>query len=242
MHTVQRRVIRQCIVLRLRRLPFLLLFFACASAFASDPVTPLPAADPAMSAIHILEPRPETLDLLQLTGADPDFSLVSPGSVGLRPNSSQPEPGLKPELIAAPIPFFNPGLGAGLSLAGGYIFPVDPSDRISPPSIVGVGGFYSASGSWALGGGVKLNLEEDRYRLTLGGAHASINTSFYGIGNTAGQSGKSIELKQEFTGGVVEVLRQTIPHLFIGGRYLGINMKTSIQQNSWTYDLRRYEK
>jgi hypothetical protein len=215
----------------------LLSLLAGVPTFAGESATSLPQSEPAPSAFKThslsLEPAPQTLDLLQLTGADPDFSLVSPGFEGGRPNNAQSKPALKPELIAAPVPFYNPALGAGLSLAGGYIFPVDSSDHISPPSILGLGGFYSSSGSAAFGGGAKLFLDEDRYRLTLGVAHASINTDFYGIGSSAGQNGRSIAITQEFTGGVVEVLRQTIPHLYVGARYMAVNMKTSIQRNNF---------
>jgi hypothetical protein len=219
-----------------RAMPVLFLFVRAAT-FAQAPPASSSASEPASSAFKSpglsLELAPESLDLLQLTGADPDFSLISLGFEGGRPNGAQSKPALEPEFIAAPIPFYNPTLGAGLSLAGGYIFPVDPSDKISPPSVVGLGGFYSSSGSSAFGGGAKLFLDEDRYRLTLGAAHASINTNFYGIGNSAGQNGRSIALTQEFTGGVFEILRQTIPHLYIGGRYMGVNMKTSIQRDNF---------
>jgi hypothetical protein len=216
----------------------LLSLLACAPTFAGEPAASSPATEPAPSMFNVpglsLELRPETLELLQMTSADPNFALISPGAEGIQPNSSQPEAELKPEFIVAPIPFYSPGMGGGLSLAGGYIFPVDPSDKVSPPSIVGLGGFYSSSGSWGVGGAAKLNLDEDRWRLTLGAAHASINTDFYGIGSAAGQSGKSIELNQTFTGGDVEVLRQTVPHFYVGVRYLITDMKTSIRRNDQT--------
>jgi hypothetical protein len=219
----------------LRRVPVLFLF-VCTATFAQIPPTSSPASETSPSASTspslALEMTPQAMDLLQITGVDPDYPLVSPSFEGSRPNSTQSEPALKPEFIAAPIPFYNPGLGAGLGLAAGYIFPVDPNDRISPPSMVGAGGFYSSSGSAAFAGGAKLFLDEDRYRLTLGAAHATINTDFYGVGNSAGQNGKSIALTQEFTGGVFEVLRQTIPHLYVGGHYVGGNLKTSIRRNN----------
>lgn len=47
-------------------------------------------------------------------------------------------------------------IGSGLDLGVGYIFQLDPNDKVSPPSAVGAGGFFTSNGSKGFGVGGKL--------------------------------------------------------------------------------------
>ena len=99
-----------------------------------------------------------------------------------------PEPGEeKPEdkttkktrLAAVPIPNYNEARGFGLGLMLSLYYPVGKDDEISPPSSTTVFGFYAANKTNVLGIAQRLYLEEDKYRIVLALARASINFQFY---------------------------------------------------------------
>jgi hypothetical protein len=93
------------------------------------------------------------------------------------------------EWVAAPIPISNPAIGSGLAWAVGYMFPFDKKDKISPNSVLGVGGLFTNNGSRAIAVGGRLYLKEDKYRFTAAAANAKINADIYGIGKLAGDRG-----------------------------------------------------
>ena len=68
------------------------------------------------------------------------------------------------EWIVAPIPLVNPAIGAGLAWGVGYVFPFSKQDKVSPNSVVGVGGLFTNNGSRALAAGGRLYFKEDKYR------------------------------------------------------------------------------
>ena len=53
--------------------------------------------------------------------------------------------------IIAPIPISSPAIGSGLVLALGYVFKLDESDDVSPPSTLGVMGAFTNNGTRAGG-------------------------------------------------------------------------------------------
>jgi hypothetical protein len=134
----------------------------------------------------------------------------------------------KGEWILVPLPNHIPELGWGVIGRAGYIFHLDPTDKVSPPSMAGAMGFYSQNESWAAGLGSKLFLDEDRYRVTFVMLHGQINYSFFGTGTAAGNSGQSLPLSQEMTGGISEVLFRLWPGFYLGPKYIGANMHISV--------------
>src|SRR5688572_23244494 len=116
------------------------------------------------------------------------------------------------EFFIAPIPVYNPTVGAGLTLAAGYIFPL--GSQGTPPSMVGGGVFYSNSGSWFAGAGAKLHLADDAWRLTGGAGVGQLNYDFSGIGTTQGDEDRHIPLAVGAGGGQVELLRRIVPTLY----------------------------
>ena len=97
--------------------------------------------------------------------------------------------------IFAPIPFKNTQVGWGLMLLGGLIHRFG-SDTTAKPSTGLAGGFYTENGSWGLMAVENAKLEGDRWRLRALLGHMEIRYDFYGIGQAAGDAGKSIGLQQ----------------------------------------------
>jgi outer membrane protein assembly factor BamA len=86
-------------------------------------------------------------------------------------------------LLAVPLPIVDPSIGNGLALVGLYTFPSLGADETVPRSTVAVAAGYTDTETWMLGGGFKLYLDEDRYRLGLSAGYGSINLDYYGIGD-----------------------------------------------------------
>jgi hypothetical protein len=123
------------------------------------------------------------------------------------------------EFVIAPIPTHSPVLGSGLDLGVGYIFQLDPNDKVSPPSAVGAGGFFTSNGSKGFGLGGKLYLKEDRYRLTAAAGRGHVNYDFFGTGLINGNAGVSIPIKSDGKFLFGELLRRVAPHVYVGGRF-----------------------
>jgi hypothetical protein len=138
----------------------------------------------------------------------------------------------KGEWLIAPLPSHSPEFGWGVTGTLGYIFPLNPADKISPPSTIAGFGYYSQNQSWAAGMATKLFIDEDRYRVTLAAFHGQINYNFFGTGTAAGSSGKSIPLAERMNGGIAEVLFRVVPHVYLGPRYQGAGIDTSIDASS----------
>ena len=123
------------------------------------------------------------------------------------------------DFIVAPIPMSNPTFGSGLGAVGAVLFPLNRSDKVTPLSVAGIGGFYTDSGSYALGLGIKAYLDQDNWRLLVGGAVGSLHYDFFGSGlrNTGPES---VPLVQKVSGLAVEGLRRVSGRLFVGARYI----------------------
>lgn len=120
--------------------------------------------------------------------------------------------------VVAPIPTASPAVGNGLTLLGGYIFPLGKSDKVSPPSILGGAWVGTDNGTRAWVAAAELYFAQDRYHVVSGVAHGDLNYEFYGTGTAAGDAGRKFDLNQ--TGDVVfaEAMRRTIASIFIGPR------------------------
>lgn len=132
------------------------------------------------------------------------------------------------EFVIAPIPISNPTLGYGLALVGGYIYPMNKGDKVSPPSFTGGGGMYTSSGSWGFAAAQKAYLSQDRYRLMGGIGAANVHYDFFGVGSEAGKKGKSIPITQEVVGVMAEGLRRIEWDFFGGLRYAIAKVKTTV--------------
>ncbi|HZC44003.1 MAG TPA: hypothetical protein VE195_07500, partial [Acidobacteriaceae bacterium] len=120
--------------------------------------------------------------------------------------------------VVAPIPMSSPAIGTGATIIGAYIFPLQKSDKISRPSLVGGAwvGTNNGTRAWVLG--TELFFNQDRYHVITGVAHGDLNYDFYGTGNANGNAGRKFGLNQ--TGNVffAEASRRTFWQVFIGPR------------------------
>jgi hypothetical protein len=121
-------------------------------------------------------------------------------------------------LVGLPVPISSPAVGSGVTLMGGYIFPLRKSDTVSPPSIIGGGWAGTDNGTRAWAAGAELYFNSGRYHVRTGFAHGDLNYWFYGTGNAAGNAGIKFGLNQTGDAFVGEVSRKFFWDLFIGPR------------------------
>ena len=101
------------------------------------------------------------------------------------------------DLVVAPVPGYSPQLGWTLAVAAGYfISPRDEESKV-PPSVLGGYGFVAENGSTIYGGGVKLNLLNDKLRVTAGGGYADVRYAYYGNDREQGDLGIGLDILQE---------------------------------------------
>ena len=131
------------------------------------------------------------------------------------------------EFAVAPIPMVNPTIGNGGGAAVLYASRLG-NDDVSPPSSFGAGGFATERGSWAVGLGARLYLQQDRYRISVAGGGGVFDYNFFGIGTAAGDAGISIPLSQQSNAFLIEPKIRIFPHWYIGPRYHFITNKTSL--------------
>jgi len=132
----------------------------------------------------------------------------------------------KVNFVAMPIPISNPELGNGLAVAAMALYTPGHSKR---PWTTGLGGFYSDTKSWAVAAFQKAYIDDDKYRVTAGVGTGVFNVDFYGIGQAAGDAGRSIPIEQTSDFAGVEGLMRLAPNLYGGIMFRYIGMKTTIQ-------------
>lgn len=128
------------------------------------------------------------------------------------------------EFVIAPLPVINPTIDNGLAVVGGYIYRIDRRDLVTPPSFTVVGGFATSNDSWGAAFVQKLNLAGDRVRLLGVYAYGDVNYEFFGIGQDAGDAGRSIELNQKGPVALVDGLVRIAPRWYAGARYQILDM------------------
>ena len=96
-----------------------------------------------------------------------------------------------------PGPFYNPSLGLGLMVMPMVMFHLDADDEVSPTSVAMLNGLYavnppfdqaSTRSSWFAGGGGRLYLDEDRWRVQVFAAYLDLFQQYYGIGGSTSSS------------------------------------------------------
>ncbi len=165
--------------------------------------------------------------LLTMPGADAPERTGAGDIVDSKPPASDPASTNKNEFLVAPIPSYKPTFGFGLQVMAGYLFAVDPEDKVSPPSSVMLMGYAAENGSWLGGFGSRFFLKEDQYRLIGGVFTGRLNYDYAGVGTDAGDSGRTVPLEQNMTAVILEPLTRIAPHLYLGPRYLYANMRTT---------------
>jgi outer membrane protein assembly factor BamA len=115
-----------------------------------------------------------------------------------------------------PIPIHNPTIGTGLGLSTMYLFQAGEN---APTSNIMLGGFWADSKSWAGGIGATVHFKDDKYRLSGWLGYFNVNLEFYGIGNEAGDRGRSVTINQKGPFFVPRVLRRVTGDWYLGAQY-----------------------
>ena len=133
--------------------------------------------------------------------------------------------------MIAPIPFKNTQIGWGLMLMGGLIHRFDADTTIKPSTGM-VGGFYTENGSWGVMAIENAKLAGDRWRLRALVGHPEIRYDFYGIGEDAGDAGRSVELQQNMTMFTGAALRRVKPGVYLGATVLWMHATIAIRDTA----------
>jgi hypothetical protein len=195
--------------------------FSIAAVALAQATLPASAPSTAPGTPGFAPPRLD-VDPLSLNATPPPIGQTNdflPEARGIAAQDSTSNPTRSNEWLVAPIPIYNPTIGGGGVLGVGYLFHPDASDKVSPTSTVGGFGGATSNGSWIAGAMARMYFDQDRYRLTLAFVHANLNYEFFGIGNSAAR-GVSVPVTQTADGMLMQGLFQTVPHLYIGPRYI----------------------
>jgi outer membrane protein assembly factor BamA len=151
-------------------------------------------------------------------------------------SESPPQEKIKKEkrgsLVAAPIPLSSPAIGSGAVLAGGYIFALRKSDKISQPSTIGGAVLITDNGSRAWGLGGEFYFKQDTYHITTIYFRGNLNYDFYGTGTASGDAGVKLPLKQTgelFLGDFLYRLRWK---LSVGPRFMTGNSSITLRSEN----------
>jgi surface antigen Omp85-like protein len=155
-------------------------------------------------------------------GVDVD---VDPGQGAGRPSGRSITP------MFAPVPFKNTQLGWGLMLMGGLIHRFDGDTTIKPSTGL-IGGFYTENGSWGIMAVENAKLAGDRWRLRALVGHPEVRYNFYGIGQDAGNAGRSIELQQNMNLATVAALRRVAHGLYVGATALWMQASIAVRDTT----------
>jgi len=122
--------------------------------------------------------------------------------------------------VIAPIPIFSPAVESGLVLVVAYVFKMNPEDKLSPPSTVGLAAAFTRNGSRGGAIGGRLYFKENKYQTTFVLGHGRVNYDFFGIGRQPAKSAISVPMRQGGTIVYGELLRNFWKDIFIGGGFL----------------------
>ena len=105
-------------------------------------------------------------------------------------------------------------------------------DTTIKPSTGVVGGFYTENGSWGVMALEAARLAHDNWRLRAMAAHMEIRYDFYGIGQDAGEEGRSVGIQQNMNMVVGAALKRVVPGLYLGGSALFMRADIAIRDTS----------
>ena len=131
-------------------------------------------------------------------------------------------------LVIAPIPISSPAFGSGLFLIAGYVFKLNPEDKLSSPSWMGGAVAFTNNGTRALALGGRLYLKENKYQTTFAVMRGRANLDFYGIGRIPGRDPIAVPLSLDGSIFFGEGMRNVGKSIFIGPRYQFRKLSASI--------------
>ncbi len=145
--------------------------------------------------------------------------------IGVDPSREVAETRLLEDVVVAPIPISNPTVGTGLAVVVMPFYHLGPD---SPLSNTTIAAGYTSSGSWAVGAAQTTRLRGDQLRIDGFLAYIDLRYRFFGKGAEAGTAGQSVPIQQKATAFVPELLFQLGGRTFLGVRYRGVSVETSL--------------
>jgi outer membrane protein assembly factor BamA len=133
--------------------------------------------------------------------------------------------------LFAPIPFKNTQVGWGLMLTAGLIHRFHADTSIKPSTGIG-GGFYTENGSWGVMAMENALLARDRWRLRFMLGHMEIRYDYYGIGEDAGNAGRSVGIQQNVNVGAAVALRRVANGVYLGGSALYMGSSIALRDTT----------
>jgi len=183
---------------------------------------------------QVVNNPPEGSPILFGTNADVNNSVGTGGpQLGLVQDDNElPKSQKRGEFAVAPIPMVNPSIGNGGGLVVMYATRLGGAADTSPPSTLGLAGFATALGSWGLGGGGKLNLKNDKFRISVGAGGGTFDYNYFGTGTVGGNAGISIPLAQSSKGFLLEPKVRVFGKWYVGPRYHIISSVVSLNSST----------
>ncbi len=86
------------------------------------------------------------------------------------------------KFFVVPVPIVDPTVGYGVAPTALYTFSADPANPGTPRSTIAAVAGYTSTQSWFGGGGAKLYLDDDRWRVGAKAGYGELNVQFYGFG------------------------------------------------------------
>jgi outer membrane protein assembly factor BamA len=142
----------------------------------------------------------------------------------------EPDPKImkKRDWVFMPMPVSNPTIGNGLGLAVMSLYQIGEK---SPPSSTTLGGIYTDTESWAGGISQKAHLLEDRLRIRGILGYGEFNLKFFGIGDDAGDQGRSVDISQDGFVFVPEILIRILENQYFGVQFRYAHIRTVFDIN-----------
>jgi len=176
-------------------------------------------------------PTPDTDTAIDknVSSSQPDTTASSkPGSKKKQDDATNGKKEKRGSFVIAPIPISSPAFGSGLLLVVGYVFKLNETDSISPPSWVGAAGEVTSNGTRGLVLGGRLYLKENKYQTTLAIGKGRANLDFFGIGRIPGRDAISVPLSMEGSFFFGEGMKNIGRQIFVGPRYQFRKLSASI--------------
>jgi len=132
--------------------------------------------------------------------------------------------------LFAPIPIKNSQTGWGLVVVAGAIHRFDPDTTLKPSTGM-VAGFYTQNQSWGIMAVEVARLRHDTWRLRGVLSHFDVRYDFYGIGEDAGDAGRSVGLEQPMDFAIGAALYRLLPGFYAGPAAIWIRSKVMLQDD-----------
>jgi len=137
-------------------------------------------------------------------------------------------------VAVVPIIDYDPTFSFSIGVAGQLFYQLSTKDTISPYSTTGFFGMYTFNGSAGLAGFQKFHLNEDRWRIFLGGGFGSVNFQFWQPLPIIDGVFIGFNTKANFGAGVIE--REIINKLYIGISAVYAKTETVFELPEWVPD------